>query len=398
MQLGKLPEAQLDTEEAERLAVAEDSAVVVFMARYNLGYIKFLAGDLPGSLAAMSAAEELAPEAALGVPALDRARVLLAAGLVGEAGDYASGAIATFTENRAVAVPGRRPHGPGGHSRDGGRPGDRAACSPGSPPGSAAVGEIGRPRLLAQLAEQRAQASLRRDAATRPVRPGVDRRRAMADARSASALSEDLAAAGLAQDAVAASLLGRGGTPGRPGGEHRGSVLRRRRFPRRQPGRPAPGPAGGCPDRHGSRQTAPGADPAQAGTRRAGRIPGALRIPGPAGRGGGLGSGTVPRGAARGRCDGRAGCHPAVAGAVQGDHHEAAARAAARRTRGWRRTSARCGSPRTRPGRRCCPAARTRNASGRWGRSGGGSGRGRGHWAERAPRYAHRRWRRCDEL
>ncbi len=206
MQLGKLPEAQLDTEEAERLAVAEDSAVVVFMARYNLGYIKFLAGDLPGSLAAMSAAEELAPEAALGVPALDRARVLLAAGLVGEAGDYASGAIATFTENRAVA-----------YLADALMVRADIAVMAGDPETARLLARqsarISRRRgnrpaaLLAQLAEQRAQASLRRDATTRPVRPGVDRRRSMADARSASALSEDLAAAGLAQDAVAASLL-----------------------------------------------------------------------------------------------------------------------------------------------------------------------------------------------
>ena len=178
MQLGKLPEAQLDTEEAERLAVAEDSAVVVFMARYNLGYIKFLAGDLPGSLRAMSAAEELAPEAALGVPALDRARVLLAAGLVGEAGDYASGAIATFTENRAVA-----------YLADALMVRADIAVMAGDPETARLLARqsarISRRRgnrpaaLLAQLAEQRAQASLRRDAAARgrsdPASTGVGR-------------------------------------------------------------------------------------------------------------------------------------------------------------------------------------------------------------------------------
>ena len=49
------------------------------MARHNLGYIRFLAGDLPGRLEAMAEAAAIGPEATHGVQALDRARVLLSA-------------------------------------------------------------------------------------------------------------------------------------------------------------------------------------------------------------------------------------------------------------------------------------------------------------------------------
>ena len=208
MQLGDLPAAQRDTAEAERLGRVAGDEIMIFMARYNLGYIRFLAGDLPGALDAMAAAEQLAPESALGVPALDRARVLLAAGLIGEAREYADSAIATFTANRAmadltdallvgadVAVMADDP----GAARTQARAAARISARRGSV--SAA--------LLAQLAEQRSLAVLRRSTVGGSVPPTARlRRRAAADAAAATVLAGRLTEVGLRQEAEAALLLG----------------------------------------------------------------------------------------------------------------------------------------------------------------------------------------------
>jgi tetratricopeptide (TPR) repeat protein len=207
MQLGDLRAARRDTAEAERLGASTGDDVMIFMARYNLGYITFLGGDLPGALDAMAAAERLAPESALGIPALDRARMLLAAGLIGEARDYCDGAIATFTANRAmtdladallvgadIAVMADDP----ARARSLARTAARISGRRGSV--SAA--------LLAQLAEHRAAAVLRRSQSGWPAPPTASgRRRATAEASAAAALAGRLAESGLAQDATAAELL-----------------------------------------------------------------------------------------------------------------------------------------------------------------------------------------------
>jgi len=71
--------------EAARLAHALGGAEQEFMARHNEGYAAYLLGDLPRSLAGMARAEELEADVFKGPARLDRAQVLLEAGLVKEA-------------------------------------------------------------------------------------------------------------------------------------------------------------------------------------------------------------------------------------------------------------------------------------------------------------------------
>ena len=103
MTAGRLPPARVDTEAA--LVAAESGADDwgVLMAAHNLGYLQFLSGDLPGALASMEAAQRAVPDPPVGVPALDRARVLLSAGLVREAAETAELAIADFDRHSAVS-------------------------------------------------------------------------------------------------------------------------------------------------------------------------------------------------------------------------------------------------------------------------------------------------------
>ncbi|WP_157557583.1 CHAT domain-containing protein [Intrasporangium oryzae] len=62
------------------------------MARHNEGYATYLVGDLPRALALIAEADELVEDVSLGTEALDRARVLLEAGLVSEAVEVLGGA------------------------------------------------------------------------------------------------------------------------------------------------------------------------------------------------------------------------------------------------------------------------------------------------------------------
>ncbi len=103
MNEGRLGPAQADTEAAHRAAQARHDPWGVFMAAHNLGYIRFLSGDLPGALASMDAAQAAVDEPPVGMPAMDRARVLLAAGLIREAADFSQLAVADFDRNRAVS-------------------------------------------------------------------------------------------------------------------------------------------------------------------------------------------------------------------------------------------------------------------------------------------------------
>ncbi|MDQ2738965.1 MAG: hypothetical protein M3Y35_10230 [Actinomycetota bacterium] len=103
MNIGGLPIAQADTVAARDVAESAGDAWGVFMAPHNLGYIQFLSGDLPGALASMEAAQQAVEEPPVGVPSMDRARVLLAAGLVGEAAELSELAVQDFDRNRALS-------------------------------------------------------------------------------------------------------------------------------------------------------------------------------------------------------------------------------------------------------------------------------------------------------
>ncbi|GGL91248.1 CHAT domain-containing protein [Nakamurella endophytica] len=101
MQAGHLADAARDTQRAAELAEGFDDRGPALMSRHNLGYVQYLAGDIPRALADMELAQRAAPESYVGIPALDRARVLLAAGLQTEAREFLDLALADFTRNRA---------------------------------------------------------------------------------------------------------------------------------------------------------------------------------------------------------------------------------------------------------------------------------------------------------
>ena len=76
-----------------------DAAVVI--ATHNLGLVRWVSGDLPGALHEMTVADEIAPDVRSGIRALDRARVLLQAGLLAEARETADRAERVFAAERA---------------------------------------------------------------------------------------------------------------------------------------------------------------------------------------------------------------------------------------------------------------------------------------------------------
>ena len=71
-----------------------------FMATHNLGYLDFLRGDLPRALAELRNAESLGPAEPMGVALLDRARVLLEAGLSRDADAVLARAAAILSRDR----------------------------------------------------------------------------------------------------------------------------------------------------------------------------------------------------------------------------------------------------------------------------------------------------------
>ena len=80
------PQEALDSfAEAARLAHDLGGREQEFMARHNEGYAAYLLGDIPRSLADMAGAEDIESDVFKGPARLDRARVLLEAGLVKEA-------------------------------------------------------------------------------------------------------------------------------------------------------------------------------------------------------------------------------------------------------------------------------------------------------------------------
>ncbi len=82
---GRLAQARADLEECAARAGAAGDVMLLFKARHNLGYLAFLEGDLPAALAAMAEAAQIEHGGSPAVALLDRAQVLLEAGLTTDA-------------------------------------------------------------------------------------------------------------------------------------------------------------------------------------------------------------------------------------------------------------------------------------------------------------------------
>lgn len=200
-----LAEARLDAAEIDCQAAADlgrqaglDAAVVI--ATHNLGLVKYVSGDLPGALQEMTRAQELSAQVRPGVRALDRARVLLAAGLLAEAQEVAEQAERHFAAERSrveladtllVTAEIDLLAGDADAARSAAR---RAART-------FAAAHHARGVLTARVMETRAQAQVR--AGRRPPSP----RRARADAELADALARTLLDNGMVEDARAVRLL-----------------------------------------------------------------------------------------------------------------------------------------------------------------------------------------------
>lgn len=100
LELGHLEPALADLEECARRARTIGSTTLLVKAQHNLGYLAFLRGDLPAALASMAAAGRLEHDASPAVALLDRAQVLLEAGLLTEADAALGRAAALFRERR----------------------------------------------------------------------------------------------------------------------------------------------------------------------------------------------------------------------------------------------------------------------------------------------------------
>jgi hypothetical protein len=82
---GALARARRDLTRCAAFAVAAEDRVMEFKARHNLGYVEFLAGNLPRALAEMAAAAKVDSGGPWPTALLDQARVLREAGLISEA-------------------------------------------------------------------------------------------------------------------------------------------------------------------------------------------------------------------------------------------------------------------------------------------------------------------------
>lgn len=103
MDRGELALARSDLTQCAARAQAAGFARLVFKAQHNLGYLEFLAGRLPLALARMEEAALSLPGRTRAIALLDRARVLLEAGLVGVAD-------ATLAEAAEIFAADRRGH------------------------------------------------------------------------------------------------------------------------------------------------------------------------------------------------------------------------------------------------------------------------------------------------
>ncbi len=83
-ELRRLDAAVTDLRACAELAGELGAMPLLFMARHNLGWVLFVRGQLPEALAAMREADAIDVDLDRGTARLDRARVLLEAGLVDE--------------------------------------------------------------------------------------------------------------------------------------------------------------------------------------------------------------------------------------------------------------------------------------------------------------------------
>lgn len=103
LERGDLARARRDLTECARRSRDEGLPLLVFKASHNLGYLEHLAGRLPLSLERMAQASRSDPGGPRAIALLDRARVLVEAGLVGVAD-------ATLAEAAAIFAADRLPH------------------------------------------------------------------------------------------------------------------------------------------------------------------------------------------------------------------------------------------------------------------------------------------------
>ncbi len=85
LDLADVRRAERDFTAAAELAAEHGLASQEFMARHNLGYAAYVAGDLPRALSLMAAADAMPDDTSRAASRLDHGRVLLEAGLVREA-------------------------------------------------------------------------------------------------------------------------------------------------------------------------------------------------------------------------------------------------------------------------------------------------------------------------
>ncbi|HEY3718288.1 MAG TPA: CHAT domain-containing protein [Jatrophihabitantaceae bacterium] len=97
---GELARARVDSRRCAELAMQGGLTSIECKARHNLGYLEFLRGDLPAALRLMDEAMLLGPDVIPGISRLDRARVLVEAGLTREADETLAEAGDFFAANR----------------------------------------------------------------------------------------------------------------------------------------------------------------------------------------------------------------------------------------------------------------------------------------------------------
>ena len=195
----RLTEAEEDTTAARRIAADLGLSDGVAIATHNLGLVRWVAGDLPGALTDMAAAEELAPTVRAGIRSLDRARLLLAAGLLAEAHEFTERAERIYQAERStvdladvflvqaeIDLVVRRPDAAGRAARKA----EHSFAAAGHEHGV----------LAARVMQARADALVRAKDA-----PG--RRRAVRRAAAADRLADDLMTVGLADEARTVRLL-----------------------------------------------------------------------------------------------------------------------------------------------------------------------------------------------
>ena len=102
LERGEVDAAVRDLSRCRDLAAREGGDTAMrLMAEHNLGYARFLGGDLPSALRSMDAAAENAPPEHAGIGLMDKAAVLYEAGLLSEAADALGGAASVLAETRA---------------------------------------------------------------------------------------------------------------------------------------------------------------------------------------------------------------------------------------------------------------------------------------------------------